>query len=490
MGPYVYKEYKTREIIEWSEDKDKVKYYETLKFVFDPELSKGRLDDKITLVNVPLLLIFSIINSAVERFPLTPIVSPIVNNVVNTLLVTHRERFIETRTVGEVLNGRRITLLDTIDIVAKPLRMLGLPIPEYGISAYKLKDNKYGFLAIRNNSKFGPFETMTGERGRDKFDKYSTYLDKSRLGIYRHVSCDALNGTDGSFFGTFVDSSQPLYLFNLHACRSFRLDYSGDSSANGVSAYHYEFPDNLFDGPEYKPENWCFCPKDVDQRKCHGVFDLSQCLAGVPFAMTFPHFLNSPRFLSGVRGLSPDRQKHLGYFDIEPTLGVTLRGSGRFQINLKLRPFTFVPGLNGFKPTLLPYLWIDEGAELSGFLGSLIKAGSYSINAAGYGFILTVLLGVGVSMIGSYLKIKILAFIEKLSGPDIGFYCYDLFPMNNYELYRIIGLIINAVLIILHSMLGFGVIWVGFVDLFDDFIAVWFALNNDCRMGLPVLYRG
>ena len=32
-------------------------------------------------------------------------------------------------------------------------------------------------------------------------------------------------------------------------------------------------------------------------------------------------------------------------------------------------------------------------------------------------------------------KLKILAFIEKLSGPEIGIYCWDLFPMNNYEFF-------------------------------------------------------
>ena len=31
---------------------------------------------------------------------------------------------------------------------------------------------------------------------------------------------------------------------------------------------------------------------------------------------------------------------------------------------------------------------------------------------------------------------KLLSFIEKLSGPPIGFYCYDLFPMNSYEFYQ------------------------------------------------------
>ena len=34
------------------------------------------------------------------------------------------------------------------------------------------------------------------------------------------------------------------------------------------------------------------------------------------------------------------------------------------------------------------------------------------------------------------VRIKVQVFVEKLSGPDIGFYCYDLFPMNNYEFFQ------------------------------------------------------
>ena len=33
-------------------------------------------------------------------------------------------------------------------------------------------------------------------------------------------------------------------------------------------------------------------------------------------------------------------------------------------------------------------------------------------------------------------KLKILFFIENLSGLEIGFYCYDLFPINNYTFYE------------------------------------------------------
>ncbi len=87
---------------------------------------------------------------------------------------------------------------------------------------------------------------------------------------------------------------------------------------NGVTAYRFYFAQNLFDGPNYNRDNWCFCPKNVDKEKCHGILDLSSCLTGVPFALTFPHFLYSDRFLNSVSGLNPSKEKHLGFLDIEP----------------------------------------------------------------------------------------------------------------------------------------------------------------------------
>jgi len=37
------------------------------------------------------------------------------------------------------------------------------------------------------------------------------------------------------------------------------------------------------------------------------------------------------------------------------------------------------------------------------------------------------------------LKLKVLGLIEKLSGPVIGIYCFDLFPYTNHEFYLYIG---------------------------------------------------
>ena len=37
--------------------------------------------------------------------------------------------------------------------------------------------------------------------------------------------------------------------------------------------------------------------------------------------------------------------------------------------------------------------------------------------------------------IGLMTKLKVISLAERLSGPLIGFYCYDLFPFTNYEFY-------------------------------------------------------
>ena len=36
-------------------------------------------------------------------------------------------------------------------------------------------------------------------------------------------------------------------------------------------------------------------------------------------------------------------------------------------------------------------------------------------------------------------RVKTMTYIERLNGPDIGFYCLDLFPMNSYEFYLYIA---------------------------------------------------
>ena len=54
----------------------------------------------------------------------------------------------------------------------------------------------------------------------------------------------------------------------------------------------------------------------------------------------------------------------------------------------------------------------------------------------------------------SQLKFQI--FIERLSGPPIGYYCLNLFPMNNFELYKYISYVAMNHILILSN---FGNLW-------------------------------
>lgn len=121
-------------------------------------------------------------SKAIERIPKNSKITSAVANVVNSLMTATDEKFIETRTVEEVLIGRRYPMFDTIDKVTQPLRSLGLSIPEYESSAYMLRDNKYGFLAMRSGRTFGPFEAFTGMAGTyDKFTHFATYNGKKSV---------------------------------------------------------------------------------------------------------------------------------------------------------------------------------------------------------------------------------------------------------------------------------------------------------------------
>ena len=53
-------------------------------------------------------------------------------------------------------------------------------------------------------------------------------------------------------------------------------------------------------------------------------------------------------------------------------------------------------------------------------------------------------------------RIKIMQFIEKLSGPDIGFHCWNLFPMNNYTFYQYIANCACTYFLILNLVEGFN----------------------------------
>ena len=71
-----------------------------------------------------------------------------------------------------------------------------------------------------------------------------------------------------------------------------------------------------------------------------GFFNITSVQYGTPVFLSFPHFLHAPAtYVDAIDGLTEPRAKYHSYdFGIEPTLGKTLYGSGKQQINIKIGP--------------------------------------------------------------------------------------------------------------------------------------------------------
>ena len=50
------------------------------------------------------------------------------------------------------------------------------------------------------------------------------------------------------------------------------------------------------------------------------------------------------------------------------------------------------------------------------------------------------------------LKFNVLSLIERLAGPTIGIYCFDLFPFTNYEFYQYISAAISLYMLLLDNL--------------------------------------
>ena len=99
------------------------------------------------------------------------------------------------------------------------------------------------------------------------------------------------------------------------------------------------------DPSKKNPDNACYCMKD-EGFSCFksGVLNLAPCKRtqhlplGPPIALSYPHFYQAdPSYLAAVEGLTPDKERHQIYVDVQPELGLPLAISKRFQLNTIIR---------------------------------------------------------------------------------------------------------------------------------------------------------
>nr|XP_020472452.1 platelet glycoprotein 4 [Monopterus albus] len=325
-GPYTYRtRYLPKENITLNPNQT-VAYLLPLGAIFEPSMSVGPEEDKVTSLNLAVAGAYSLISPMLHTF------------LENKMTATNSSLF-QHRTVKEMLWGYTDPMLkDTV----------GLFVPYNGTY-----DGYYNVYNGKGDiSKVGIIDKWRGERS---------------LGFWNDTYCDMINGTDASSFPPFLDKKKPLFFFSSDICRSVSASFEDSINLKGIEVYRYTLQPITMASPSVNPDNRCFCRNQKFTNNCSiaGVLDISSCQDGRPVYISLPHFLyGSPSLREAVLGLSPSEEHHSTFLDVEPTTGFTLRFAKRIQVNMMYGPSNVIT---------FPVVWLNETAVLDDETADMFK---------------------------------------------------------------------------------------------------------------------
>ncbi|XP_075967940.1 platelet glycoprotein 4 [Anarhichas minor] len=332
-GPYTYKtRYFAKENITFNSNHT-ASFLLPVGAIFEPSMSVGSEEDKITSLNLAVAAIYSVLP----------------HSVVELMIKTSNSSLFQYRTVNELLWGYN-------DIMLKGT--LGLFYPYNG--TYE-----------------GIFNVYTGKEDISKVGIIDRWRGEKSLSFWDDKYCDMINGTDASSFAPFVDKKKKLYFFSSDICRSVSASFEGSMDLKGIEVYRFTLQPDTLASPTVNPENSCFCrnPKTTKNCTLAGVLDISSCQNGRPIFISLPHFLHgSPYLRDAVKGLNPIEEHHVTFMDVEPTTGFTLRFAKRIQVNMMYGPSNVITVLKKVKDyTIFPLVWMNETALLDDKTAEMIK---------------------------------------------------------------------------------------------------------------------
>lgn len=331
VGPYTYREYRPKENVTFVEEGTKVAAYTPKSFVFLPERSVGDPElDLITTVNVPAV---AVMNKAKDSFMLAP--------MVKVWMKSLGYRLFTTRSINELLWGYEDKLLKKV-------------------SSFKKVETEFGFMLNKNGSHDGEFVYYTGEADYMDYGRVDTWKGESKLSFWSSNYSNAIKGSDGSAFHPYLTREERLHVFTPDLCRSIYMEFEKDVEVKGIPAYRFTPPRSVLASVEENPDNEGFCSPPG---KClgSGVLQVAVCKKDVPVVVSFPHFyLGDAEYYGAIEGLSPVREHHQTYVDLNPTTGIMVRASKRAQFNIileKMHRFDFTKHLN---TTIFPMFFLNE----------------------------------------------------------------------------------------------------------------------------------
>ncbi|XP_008313829.1 platelet glycoprotein 4 [Cynoglossus semilaevis] len=335
-GPYTYRtRFLPKENITFNPNQT-VSYLLPVGAIFEPSMSVGPEDDKVTSLNLAVAGAYSLIPALFHA-------------VLETMIKRSNSSLFQHRTVKDML---------------------------WGYTDPMLKDT-VGVFAPYNGTYDGPYTVFNGKDDISKVGVIDRWQGNTSLSFWDDKYCDMINGTDAASFPPFVNKKEPIFFYSSDICRSVSASFWKSLNLKGIEVYRYNLQESTMASPTVNPNNRCFCrnPKTTKNCTMAGVLDISSCQEGKPIYISMPHFLyGSPDLHQSVLGLSPSEEHHNTFLDVEPTTGFTLRFAKRIQINMVYGPSKQITVLKKIKDyTIFPIVWLNETATLDDETADMFK---------------------------------------------------------------------------------------------------------------------
>ncbi|XP_074028162.1 sensory neuron membrane protein 2 [Leptinotarsa decemlineata] len=381
VGPYIYQEKITRNILSANAADDTITYQQKIQMTFnETESGDHKESDLVTIVN-PVLLVLSQTTNILERFVVEGCLDRVMPKKYNKLFVTvdMKTAMLEgiefaqiSDNIGPACNIVRSKILEK----TKPMRNVQrITSPSDPNTVTSLR---FSFLQYKVR---GPDGIYTLNRGIDditqlgqimQWNHYSELPFWGRQQSTNNETCSRVRGTDSTLYPPHITEKSTFDIFATDICRTVQIKYKGPGSYGGIDGYRFGVDETTLKPATASADDDCYCIQQTKGLKgeptcwLNGVVDVFPCF-GSPVLLSFPHFLYADEsYLNGLVGVSkPNSSIHELYLLVEPNTGIPLQGVKRIQLNVVLRPVPYISYTEGLNSTLLPMLWIEEGVNLS-----------------------------------------------------------------------------------------------------------------------------
>ncbi|XP_074546783.1 lysosome membrane protein 2-like isoform X1 [Halichoeres trimaculatus] len=336
IGPYTYREYRYKENVSMVENGTKVSAYTTKSFVFLRDKSVGDPSvDNITTVNIPA---WAVMNKLRNSFWKASLVSMWMTSLGSGLFTT--------RTVDELLWGYEDPLLARVSQTSPDVEKV------------------FGLMYKKNGSNSGEFVYHTGQQNYMDYGRVDTWKGESKVSFWTSDQSNSINGSDGSAFHPLLKKDERIYVFTPDLCRSIYMEFEKDVEVRGIPAYRFTPPRSVLASKEENPANEGFC---VSPKEClgTGLLKVSPCRKGAPVVASFPHFHHGDsKYVDAIGGMSPQREHHQTFLDLNPTTGVIVRANKRAQVNILMSRVSGFPKTRTLNETVFPVMFLNESVTI------------------------------------------------------------------------------------------------------------------------------